>query len=108
MGSPGFLFWAIASALFLLDLGTKYWVRSAMPLGSEIPVLPFFSLVHIQNTGVAFGLFQGRNLFFLLFGLIVVGGLVWYGLKPLHHDRALGLVLAVVIGGHFKQTGKFI
>jgi len=29
----------------------------------------------------------------------VVGGLVWYGLKTLHHDRALGLVLAVVIGG---------
>ncbi len=61
----------IASVVYVLDVATKVIVRAKMPLGAEIPLTPFFSLVHVTNTGVAFGLFQGKNYLFAGLGLLL-------------------------------------
>jgi signal peptidase II len=56
--------------LFILDQFTKWLVRENIPYGSEIPVLPgFFSLVHASNTGAAFSMLTGNNLFFICLAL---------------------------------------
>lgn len=94
-------FFAILFSVFLLDLGSKTLVRAKIAFGSEIPVLPVFSLVHVNNTGIAFGLFQGRNLFFIAVGLVVTALLVFYSLKLLSEDRFSALVMAMVLGGAF-------
>lgn len=53
--------------LLVLDQITKWVVLQNIPYGAEVPVIPgFFSLVHVTNTGAAFGLFQNNNLFFIL------------------------------------------
>jgi signal peptidase II len=51
---------------FGLDQLTKWVIRRTIPYGSEVSVIPgFFSLVHVSNTGAAFSLFTGNNLFFV-------------------------------------------
>jgi len=49
-----------------LDQLTKWLVRQQISYGSEVSVIPgFFSLVHVSNTGAAFSLFTGNNIFFV-------------------------------------------
>ena len=59
--------------LFALDQLTKWLIRTAIPYGSEVPIIPgFFSLVHVSNTGAAFSLFTGNNIFFVCFALVAL------------------------------------
>jgi signal peptidase II len=56
----------ITVPLILLDQLTKWLVQVNIPYGAEVPIIPgFFSLVHVSNTGAAFSIFQGNNLFFI-------------------------------------------
>jgi len=48
---------ALSVAVILLDLWTKALVLARIDLHEAIPVIPnFFQLVHVRNTGAAFGL----------------------------------------------------
>ena len=49
----------VALAVIVADHLTKFWVSSALDYQEAIPVLPFFSLVLVHNTGAAFS-FPGR------------------------------------------------
>lgn len=93
------IFFLILFAIYGSDLVTKIWVRRAMPLGSEIPILPFFSLSHVNNTGIAFGLFQQMNHVFSVLGILVVLVMILFSYRTYQKDRFVSLVLAVVLGG---------
>jgi len=54
------------SALFALDRATKIWAMRDLKMIGFIPVLPFFSLTYVENTGMAFGLGLRKNLFFTI------------------------------------------
>lgn len=64
-------------ALYLLDQVTKFFVLKYLPYGTSIPVISnFFNLVHVRNTGAAFGILQDSNRFFIglsLLALIILG-----------------------------------
>lgn len=92
-------FIGIFLSVYLLDLVTKMAVRARMTEGAEIHILPFFSLVHVKNTGIAFGLFQDRNTLFIALGVAVMATLLVYAYRLLHRDRFTSLVLAGVLGG---------
>ena len=55
--------WARAGLVLVLvvvvDQVTKALVRSGVQLGEEDSILPAVTLVHVRNTGVAFGVFAG-------------------------------------------------
>ncbi|MEM4239988.1 MAG: signal peptidase II [Candidatus Woesearchaeota archaeon] len=55
------LFWT-AVIVIILDIATKVWVRSAIPANGSFDILPFLSITHVQNPGVAFGLLQFASL----------------------------------------------
>jgi signal peptidase II len=59
----------VLSVLFL-DQTSKIVLENLLPLGHSVPVLPFFALTHVQNTGAAFGIFAQSNKLFI--GLTVV------------------------------------
>jgi signal peptidase II len=90
---------AISLSVYVFDLLTKILVRKHLPLGAEIKILPVFSLVHVQNTGIAFGLFQDNNVLFLIAGLAVAIGMGVLAWRLLATDRAGALAIAVVLGG---------
>lgn len=96
---------AITAAVILLDLWTKALVLSRINLYEAIPVVPgFFQLVHVRNTGAAFGI--GANAsnkivpLLLNFGAIAVFCVVVvYALRSAVSDRMLQSGLHLILGG---------
>src|ERR1051325_9373247 len=94
---PAFLL--IFLGVFILDATTKFLVRTFLPVGTEVHLLPIFSLTHVQNTGIAFGLFPGKNYLFICVGLLLTYGLVSLAFRMHRENQAGSLILAVVLGG---------
>ena len=78
---------------------TKMAVRKHMVVGSEIAVLPFFSLTHVENTGIAFGLFPNRNLVFIGIGVAMTMVLLWTARRNSQHSPFIANVFGVILGG---------
>ena len=75
----------LSAPLFVLDQLTKWLVRKEIRYGSEIPIIPgFFSLVHASNTGAAFSMLTGNNLFFVL---LAIGALVFLAFILIRHHQ---------------------
>jgi signal peptidase II len=64
-------FYAVILLVIALDQLTKAWETASAGMRERVvPVIPgFFNLVYGQNTGIAFGMFQGHG---LLVGLFIV------------------------------------
>ena len=89
------------------DILTKNWIRSYPPDGQTIYKLGFIRIIHITNTGSAFGAFQGYALALAIIGIIGLFVLSWLGIFIYRHyprfvnipNRiALGLILGGDIG----------
>jgi signal peptidase II len=97
------IFLFLTLPLYALDQITKYLVlRFIDPYEPRNFIPNFFSIVHVTNTGAAFGSFRNNNTFFIalsLVALIVVSVLL---LRRGPDDRwrrvALGLLMAGVLG----------
>lgn len=87
----------VALLLLALDRATKLWaMRELAPVGT-IPLLPFFDLTYVENTGAAFGLGRDSNGFFILVSIGLTGALLWMMRKWPAEQRALqwgGLLVA--------------
>lgn len=92
-------FFVVFASVYLSDLITKIVVRDKMFVGQEIRILPFFSLTHVENTGIAFGLFQDRNIFFAVLGLVLTVVIFRMAYRLKDSDHFSTLVLGVVLGG---------
>ena len=95
----------IALIVFILDQVTKIFIRRSIPLWGGFQVCPSFSIVHFQNTGAVFGVFQNGNLI-----LIGVTAAILILLAKLHKDLAsqgswARMGLALLWGGAF---GNFV
>jgi signal peptidase II len=89
--------------LYALDQLTKVLVLISLPHYASVPVIPgFFNLVHVYNTGAAFGMGRDNNWFFLLLAataLAVIVFLWWRGTFQIFSTRlAVSLLLAGVAG----------
>jgi len=96
---------SITAAVILLDLWTKWLVVKGIDLHEAIPVIPnFFQLVHVRNTGAAFGI--GANADSRIIPLLLNGGaiavfcvVVVYALRSAVTDRLLQTGLHLILGG---------
>ena len=63
---------AAVVVLLVLDRATKVWaVASLKPIGA-IPLLPFFDLTYVENTGAAFGMGRGAGRALTVVSIILV------------------------------------
>ncbi len=97
------IFFLLTLPLYALDQFTKYLVlRFIDPTEPRTIVANFFALVHVTNTGAAFGSFKNNNAFFIALScvaLIIVVALLIRRAPPDPWRRiALGLLLAGVLG----------
>jgi len=53
------LFFLLALSIIAIDQATKAWIEANVPLGGTYWGSGFLRIIHIQNTGASFGLFQG-------------------------------------------------
>jgi signal peptidase II len=98
------LFLLTALAVVLLDQLSKWLVVQSLPVGMPMPgpdtlVGRYFSLTHVHNTGVAFGLGRGNNALFTLVALAVTAGIVVYQRGLPEGDRWPRIALGLVAGG---------
>jgi signal peptidase II len=96
--------WLLASlAVVILDQASKAVVVSRFELFDRVPVLPFFDLVRLHNTGAAFSMLADaggwQNWFFTAVAVGVSATLLWW-FRQVPRGRVLvPLALALVIGG---------
>jgi len=95
----------IAVLIFVGDQVTKNIVKTSIPHGDVITVIPgFFNIIHTENTGIAFSLFAGASSTWkmvLLIGislalLITVVIVTW---KSREMNWTTGVALALILGG---------
>ncbi len=93
----------VAGIIVVLDQYTKTLVRETIPVGdfwSPWPWLtPIARIVHINNTGVAFGMFQGQNLLFSILALIVSVAIIYYFPRVPGNEWVVRLALMMMLGG---------
>ena len=99
------LLFCISNVLIILDQFTKSWITTHIPQGYSMEVIRnFFSLTHIRNPGVAFGLFaengsEFKSLIFIIFSAIaIVAILVFFHQAP-RHRRIVHVGLILVFSG---------
>lgn len=81
-----------------LDQLTKHTVASGVPAGEQHRFLPGIELVHVRNTGVAFGFLSGGGTIVLMFTLAALVVLVGYlALRP--GRQLLWLPTGMLVGG---------
>jgi signal peptidase II len=90
---------AAVLGILLLDQASKISVEKFLPLGQTVPLLPFFALTHVQNTGAAFGLFPRSNWIFVGLTLAILGLLLKMHRELAAQGALARLGLALVWGG---------
>lgn len=94
----------LSLAVVVLDQWSKWMVEAHLPYHTSQPLIPgFFSLTHVRNTGVAFGLFASEggsgSWLLVVLGLLALSAVgVYFRFTP-SHDRFLLVALALVVGG---------
>lgn len=95
----------VALGVLALDRFSKWVVATNLSLHDGITIIPdFFRIVHVENTGAAFGLFSESSfewkltllILFSLLALVVVTILLW---KNSHIVNATGTALSLILGG---------
>ena len=94
----------ISLSVVLADQFSKAWVRSNIALGQSIPEGAFLHLTHSQNTGAAFGIFQGHTFSLTVVSFIGVGIILIYTFYlcrrfPFLNNMVSKAALGVMLGG---------
>ena len=90
---------AIAVAAFAADQVTKRVVTSEMELGREIDIVGPFTLHHVRNSGIAFGLFSNATPVVILLTGAAVAWMLWFFWRSGSRHPILPVSLGFVIGG---------
>jgi len=102
-GTSGRPIWStfvgLAALIVAADQLTKAWLTSFLAPGQSVDVAgDLVRLVHGQNAGGLFGVFQGQALPFALVSLVVVGLIVGYHARS-GRDPYLSITLGLLLGG---------
>ena len=93
----------IAGTVVLLDQWTKTWVRDNLALSQTwMPweqLAPYARIVHWQNSGAAFGMFQNAGAFFAVLAVLVAGMIIYYFPRLEPGDWAVRLGMSLQLGG---------
>lgn len=104
--------WTLALAIASADQALKSAIAGALPVGSVIPLAPFFNLVHFWNTGAAFSFLADaggwQRYFFSVIALVVSVVLALILRKPRANSEALGysLILGGAVGNLIDRASQ--
>ncbi|MEZ4237976.1 MAG: signal peptidase II [Myxococcota bacterium] len=115
MNPRNIVFVSVAVLGLAFDQLSKWWVASTLQQDvDEITVIPgFFSIVHRQNPGAAFGMFRDfeyRHWLFLVFTLVAAAVIVDLFRRLPRNDKfmaaTLGLILSGALGNAIDRVAK--
>jgi signal peptidase II len=94
------LFFAIAATIVVVDQTTKWLVRSNLALGESWPDnAGFIKIVHVVNSGAAFGILQGQTPFLIVTSLLGLAAILLYYVYPPMDHGVVRLALGMQLGG---------
>lgn len=97
------LVYLLAGVLVLADQYTKHLVRTNLAINemwNPWPALtPYFRVLHIQNTGAAFGLFKDGNLVFTIIAIVVSLVIIVYAQRVPPGNWLMRTALGMQLGG---------
>jgi signal peptidase II len=92
-----------AALILIADQITKHLVATQLEVGQSVDLIPWlapvFSITHVTNTGVAFGMLQGLGSLFAIAHIIAAVVIVLYSRRLPPGQRALQLALGLALGG---------
>lgn len=95
----------VSGWILFVDQWTKYIVQQKLALHQTVEVIQrFFNLVHVRNTGGAFGIFAGErggigSILFVVVSLIAIGTILFLFVKVREDEKTLSLSFSLVLAG---------
>ena len=90
---------AVALAAVAADQLTKHVVANEVALDDEVNVLGPFSIHHVQNSGIAFGLFASATAAVIVLTTIAIAWMVGYFARSGARHPLLPVAVGLLIGG---------
>jgi signal peptidase II len=90
---------AIALAAVVADQVTKHIVAANLRLGEGVHVVGPFSIRHVENSGIAFGLFSNATAAVIVVTAIAIAWMLVYFARSGARHPVLPVALGLVIGG---------
>jgi signal peptidase II len=92
-----------AAFIVIVDQITKYLVRTYIPEGEMwspwVWLSPYARIVHWQNTGAAFGMFQSFGGVFTILAILVAIAILYYFPRVPREEWPLRLAMGMQLGG---------
>ena len=89
----------VAGAAVLADQLTKQLVGRTLELGESADIVGPFSIHHVQNSGIAFGLFGSRTAIVIGVTAVAVGAMLVFFARSGRRHPVLPVALGLVLGG---------
>lgn len=85
-------------AILVIDQVIKVNVKTGMYLGERIEITSWFSLVFVENNGMAFGWeLMGGKLFLTLFRIGAVGVIGWFIAREIRRRQSTGYIICLTL-----------
>jgi signal peptidase II len=94
---------AVAVAALIADQLTKHVVASEVRLDDEVKVVGPFSIHHVQNSGIAFGLFASATAVVIVLTTIAVAWMLVYFARSGARHPLLPVAVGLLIGGSISN-----
>ncbi len=89
----------IVLSVVVLDQVTKYLIMAHLPLFDSREIFPFLHIVHVRNTGAAFGMFKSLgSTFFIILSAVAIIFIVHLLAKRTYSSLGLSLILGGATG----------
>jgi signal peptidase II len=89
----------VAAAAVFADQLTKQVIARTLAVGENIDIVGPFSIHHVENSGIAFGLFSSRTPFVIAVTAVAVAWMVWFFARSGRRHPVLPVALGLVLGG---------
>jgi signal peptidase II len=93
----------IAGTVVAIDQISKALVRTYLPVDTAWSpwtwLLPYARFFHTENTGVAFGMFQGANVLFAVLAVLISIAIIYYYPSVPKKERLMRVALGLQLGG---------
>jgi signal peptidase II len=93
----------VAAAAIGADQLTKHVVGRTLALGESVDLVGPFSIHHVQNSGIAFGLFASRTALVIGVTGVAVGLMVWFFARSGNRHPLVPVALGLVLGGSISN-----
>jgi signal peptidase II len=98
----------VTVAAIVADQVTKHIVSSQLALDEEVAVIGPFSIHHVQNSGIAFGLFPDATAAVIVLTTVAVGWMLVFFARAGARHPVLPVALGLLLGGSISNLADRI